>query len=128
MPYQYLAGVSGTTSESVTLSNLITVPKLVVKVLNLVPHKGHWVRAGYIEAVNFTGIGEVRSKAQWLKFGQTEIEFEPPGYPYNVRFIPRDYVTRWELEIFTKDRSGSDGSPSVPLSQAESTSTGWVIW
>jgi hypothetical protein len=128
MPYQYVTGASGITSFPSLLSNLITVPKLVLKVQNLLPGKSHWVRAGYVEAVSWTSIGEVRSKAQWVKFGTTELEFEPPAYPYQIRFIPRDYITKWELELYVKDRSGSDGTPTVPLSEAETTGTGWVIW
>lgn len=128
MPYAYITGASGITSKPSLLSNLITVPKLVLKVQNLVPGKSHWIRAGYTEAVCWTSIGEVRSKAQSVKFGTTELEFEPPAYPYQIRFIPRDYITRWELELYVKDRSGSDGTPTVPLSEAASTATGWVIW
>lgn len=128
MPYQYVTGASGITSFPSLLSNPITVPKLVLKVQNLVPGKLHWVGAGYVEAVSLTSIGEVRSKAQWVKFGTTELEFEPPAYPYQLRFSPRHYVTRWELELYTKDRSGSDGTPTVPLTEANTTPTGWVIW
>ncbi len=128
MPYQQVNGVSGITSLPSLLSDLITVPKLVIKVRNLVPGKSHWIRAGHVEAVSLADIGEVRSSAQWVKFGTTEIEFEPPAYPYQLRFSPRHYITRWELELYVKDRSGSDGTPSVPLSEASSTDTGWVIW
>ncbi len=128
MPYSRITAVTGITSFPVLLTPLLTVPKLVITLQNLVPGKSHWVRAGYVQAVNMTNIGEVRSKPQSVNFGPTEVEFEPPGYPYQLRFCPRHYVIRWELEISTKDRSGSDGTPSVPLTEAESTPTGWVIW
>lgn len=128
MPYQYVTGASGITSFPSLLSNLITVPKLVIKIQNLTPGGTTWKRAGKIEAVSLTSIGEVRSQAQWVSFGTTELEFEPPAFPYQIRYSPKHWITRWELELYTKDKAGSDGVPSVPLSEAESTPTGWVIW
>lgn len=128
MPYQFATGASGLTSFPVLLAPLITVPKLVLEIKNFVPNKSHWVRAGYVEAVSLSDIGEVSSKAQLVTFGRTEIELEPPAYPYRLRFKPRDYVIKWQLEVFTKDRSGSDGSPSVPLLEGQTTAIGWVVW
>lgn len=109
MPYQFRTGASGITSFASLLTAPLTVPKLVLKIQNLVPGKSHWVSAGYIEAVSWTNIGETRGKSQWVKFGPTEIEIEPPAYPYQIRFSPRHYVTNWAIEVYEKDKTGADG-------------------
>jgi hypothetical protein len=129
VPYQIATGASGLTSFPALLTAQITVPKLVVQVQNLTPRGDDWIRAGYLQAVSLTNIGVVGGQVQKVAFGgKTEIALDIPAYPYQVRFIPKHYVTRWLLELWTKDRSGSDGTPSVPLTEAEATATGWVIW
>jgi hypothetical protein len=129
MPYQYATGASGITSFPSLLAAQFTVPKLVIQVRNLTPKGNDWIRAGYLQAVSQTNIGAVGGQVRKVAFaGKTEISLDIPAYPYQIRFIPKHYVTKWELELWTKDRSGSDGTPSVPLTEAESTATGWVIW
>jgi hypothetical protein len=129
MPYQFATGSSGITSFPSLLTTQITVPKLVVKVLNLTPKGDDWVLAGYLQAVSQTNIGAVGGQVRKVFFKhKTEISLDIPAYPYQIQFIPKHYVTRWALEVWTKDRSGSDGTPSVPLTEAEATATGWVIW
>jgi hypothetical protein len=109
VPYTPITGASGITSFSSLLTANITAPTLVISVQNLVPGKSHWVRAGYLQAVSFTNIGEVRGKSQWVNFGPTELALEIPGYPYKLRFSPRHYITNWSLQVHAKDRSGPDG-------------------
>lgn len=129
MPYHYASGASGLTSFPARLTTLITVPKLVIQVRNLTPRGDEWERAGYLQAVSLTNIGEVYGESKLIIFGgKREIELKVPAYPYQLEFIPKHWVTNWELEFWTKDRSGSDGTPSVPLTEALSTDIGWVIW
>ncbi len=128
MPYSAITGTTGITSFPVVLTELITVPKLVIELHNLVPNKGHWVRAGYLQAVCMTNIGEVRGRSLGVNFGTTELALEIPAYPYRVAFAPRHYITRWTLQLSAKNRAGSDGTPTVPLVEAEATATGWIIW
>jgi hypothetical protein len=128
VPYSFITGASGITSFPSLLTADITVPKLVLTVQNLVPAKSHWVHAGYIEAVCLTNIGEVRGKSQWVKFGPTELALEIPAYPYQLRFSPKHYVTTWSLQLHAKDKGWADGTPTVPIAEAEATATGWVIW
>jgi hypothetical protein len=121
VPYDFRTGASGTTSFASLLTAPLTVPKLVLKIQNLVPGKSHWVRAGYIEAVSLTNIGETRGKSQWVNFGPTEIEVEPPAYPYQLRFSPRHYVTKWAIEVYEKDKPGADGVAVVNAPTIEET-------
>lgn len=129
MPYQNAESVSGTNSNPFVLPILLTVPTLVIEIQNLTPKGAKWVRAGYLQAVSQTSIGEVSGQPQRIAFGgKVEVKLEIPAYPYQLRFMPKDYITAWTLELWTKDRSGPDGIPSVPLSEASNTATGWVIW
>lgn len=129
MPYQNVTASSGATSDPFVLPILLTVPTLVIEIQNLTPKGSKWVRAGYLQAVSQTSIGEVSGQPQRIAFGRkVEVKLEIPAYPYQIRFMPRDYITAWTLELWTKDRSGSDGTPTVPLSEAENTAVGWVIW
>ncbi len=121
MPYDFRTGASGVTSFASLLTAPLTVPKLVLKIANLAPGKSHWVRAGYIEAVSLTNIGETRGKSQWVNFGPTEIELEPPAYPYQLRFSPRHYVTKWAIEVYEKDKPGADGVAVVNEATTQET-------
>lgn len=116
MPYQFTTGSSGITSFPALLSMEISAPLLVVNVRNLVLPRKEWIRAGLIQAISQTEIGAVAGKPQYLVFDKkTEIKLDIPAYPYQIQFSPKHWVTRWEIEIYSKDKAWADGTPSVPL-------------
>lgn len=128
MPYQLVHTEFGALNQPVTLPPQITVPTLAIEVRNRSQRNLRWRSAGKIQAICLANVGEVRGQAEWVPFGRTEFRLEIPAYPYQVVFTPNHWVYAWDLELYLKDRSGSDGTPTVPLSEAESTPTGWVIW
>jgi hypothetical protein len=123
MPYQLTTGTSGITSFPALLALEITAPILVVKVRNLTfPRRSEWIRAGYIQAISQTDIGAVAGRPERVVFDkQIEIALEIPAYPYRVQFSPKDYVTRWELEIYSKDKAGPDGQAIANAPTLEQT-------
>ena len=105
MPYTAKTAVSGTTSFPVLLTTLLTVPKLVTTIENNVPGKSHWRRAGYVQAVALTNIGQTAGRSQLVLFGQQELDLEIPAYPYQLRFEPCHYVIKYSLYLYEKDKA-----------------------
>ena len=130
MPYQLIHSEIRSSNQPLILPTQITVPTLAIEVRNRSQRNlNSWRSAGRIQAISSANVGEVFGEAEWVSFGQrTEYRMEVPAYPYQLRFTPNKWVYAWEIQLFIKDRSGSDGTPTVPLSEAESTPTGWVIW
>ena len=44
-----------------------------------------------------------------------------PAYPYRVQFSPKHWVTRWEIEIYSKDKAGADGQAIANAPTPEQT-------
>lgn len=122
MPYQFTTGSSGITSFPTLLSMEISAPVLVANVRNLVLPRKEWIRAGLIQAISQTDIGAVAGKPQYLVFDKkTEITLDIPAYPYQVQFSPKHWVTRWEIEIYSKDKAGADGQAIANAPTPEQT-------
>ena len=122
MPYQLTTGSSGLTSFPALLSMEISAPVLVANVRNLVLPRKEWIRAGLIQAISQTDIGAVAGKPQYLTFDKkTEVSLDIPAYPYRVQFSPKHWVTRWEIEIYTKDKAGADGQAIANAPTLEQT-------
>jgi hypothetical protein len=81
----------------------ITNPVLVIQVENLTPGNSPWIRAGWVQAVSTTAIGNVRGQAQRVTFGMQEFSLVVPKFPYRLRFIPKNWVKAWRLKVWERE-------------------------
>lgn len=117
MPYTLVHTVIGSQDTPLILPPLLTTPTLAIEIRNRSQRNRDWTRAGYATAIAETNVGEVAGRSETVYFGRTEVKLQIPAYPYRLRFTPWRWNFAWDLDLFTKDRSGSDGSPSVPLTE-----------
>ena len=100
----------------------LSAPVLVANVRNLVLPRRDWIRAGLIQAISQTDIGAVAGRPQYLVFDKkSEVTLDIPAYPYRVQFSPKHWVTRWEIEIYSKDKAGADGQAIANAPTPEQT-------
>jgi hypothetical protein len=120
--------LSPSSNQPILCLPLLTTPTLAIEIQNNHQRNPNWKHAGYVQATYVASDGVVSGRSIPVIFGRTELRLEIPGYPYQLRFSPGDWIYAWELKLYEKSISGAEGTPSVPLTTAENTANGWVIW
>jgi hypothetical protein len=105
----------GQDNQPIVCPTLLGSPTIAIELEDLRLYSEKLVRAGYVQAVSTSNIGEVLGRSQLVIFGRTELSLDVPAYPYKIRFTPMKWVYFWRLTLFEKDRAGPSGIPTVPL-------------
>jgi hypothetical protein len=104
--YTLLFSHGATNSFPVLFPNILNVPILAIDAQILVPGKEKWVRVGWVEPVTLAQVGAATRpiSGQPLRVveGFHEFELKPPDLPYQLRFIPRDYITAWSIDVYER--------------------------
>jgi hypothetical protein len=104
--YSLLFAQAGVTNQPVLCAPLLTVPTLAIDAKILVPGKAHWVRVGWVEAVAVAQVGSgtqlVAGQPLRVVEGLHEFEIPTPDLPYQLRFIPREWMTSWSIEVYER--------------------------
>lgn len=104
--YSLLFAQLGVTNQPKLCSPLISVPTLAIDAKILVPGKAHWVRVGWVEAVTMANVGAgthlVAGQPIGVVEGLHEFEIPTPDLPYQLRFIPREWITEWSIEVYER--------------------------
>jgi hypothetical protein len=101
--YNLLFDHTAADSSPIEFTTAITNPVLVIQCENLTQTNKPWVRAGWVQAVSSTAIGNVRGQAQRVTFGLQEFSLVVPKFPYHLRFIPKDWVKAWHLKVWERE-------------------------
>jgi hypothetical protein len=104
--YNLLFSHGATNSQPVLFPNIMSVPTLAIDAKILVPGKDKWVRVGWVEAVVMAQAGSATKpvSGQPLRVveGLHEFHLPTPDLPFQLRFIPRDYITAWSIEVYER--------------------------
>jgi hypothetical protein len=104
--YNLIFSHGGTTNQPVLFPNVMTVPILAIDAKILVPGKDKWVRVGWIEPVVFAQVGSatkpVSGQPQAVIEGVHEFHLVAPDLPYQLRFIPREWMYVWSIDVYER--------------------------
>jgi hypothetical protein len=103
--YNLLFSHGAATSFPVLLPNLIYNPILAIDAKILVDGK-EWIRVGWIEPVVLASVGSgtkmVSGQPHRVVKGLHEFQLVPPDLPYQIRVMPKHYVTAWSIDVYEK--------------------------
>ena len=104
--YTLLFSHAATTSQPVLFPNVLSVPTLAIDARILVPGKDKWVRVGWVEPVVMAQAGSatkpVSGQPTRVVKGFHEFHLATPDTPFQLRFIPRDYITDWAIDVYER--------------------------
>jgi hypothetical protein len=104
--YTLLFSHESTNSRSVLFPNVISVPTLAIDAKILVPGKEKWIRVGWVEPVVMAQVGSgtktVSGQPLRVVEGLHEFHLVIPDLPFKLRFIPRDYITAWSIDVYER--------------------------
>jgi hypothetical protein len=104
--YNLLFSHVANTSQPILFPNEISVPTLGIDAKILVPGKDKWIRVGWVEAVVMAQVGAATkpvSGQPWrVVEGLHEFHLPTPQLPFKLRFIPRDYITAWSIDVYER--------------------------
>jgi hypothetical protein len=102
LDYILLASHSGLNADPVLFAELITSPTIAIEATILGPNGTKWIRVGWVEAVSESPIGPVSGHPQRLNRGQQEFNLAIPATPYQLRFMPQQWVKNWTIKIYQR--------------------------
>ena len=104
--YTLIFSQGGTTSLPVLTTHFLTVPVIAIEAKILVEGKD-WVRVGWVEPVVVATIGNgtklISGQPERVTRGFHEFRLNPPELPYQLLFMPREWVTAWELNVYERN-------------------------
>lgn len=104
--YSLVFAQGGTSNQPVLCAPLLTMPTLAIDAKILVPGKAHWVRLGWVEAVTIATVGTgtqlIAGQPVRVVEGFHEFEIPAPDLPYQLRFIPREWMTAWSIDVYER--------------------------
>jgi hypothetical protein len=104
--YNLLFSHVANTSQPILFPNEISVPTLAIDAKILVPGKDKWIRVGWVEPVVMAQVGAATKpvSGQPLRVveGLHEFHLFTPDLPFKLRFIPRDYITAWSVDVYER--------------------------
>jgi hypothetical protein len=104
--YNLLFSHIANTSQPILFPNVMTVPTLAIDAKILVPGKDKWIRVGWVEAVVTAQVGaatkDVSGQPWRVVEGLHEFQLPAPDLPFKLRFIPRDYITAWSIDVYER--------------------------
>jgi hypothetical protein len=71
-----------------------------------VPGKDKWIRVGWVEPVVMAQVGAATKpvSGQPLRVveGLHEFHLITPDLPFKLRFVPRDYIAAWSVDVYER--------------------------
>jgi hypothetical protein len=104
--YTLLFSYESTNARPVLFPTVISASTLAIDAKILVPGKEKWIRVGWVEPVVMAQVGAATkavSGQPWrVVEGLHEFHLVTPDLPYQLRFIPRDYITAWSIDVYER--------------------------
>jgi hypothetical protein len=104
--YNLLFSHTATNALPVLFPTELSVPTLAIDARILVPGKDKWVRVGWIEPVVMAQAGSatkpVSGQPHRLVRGFHEMHIMTPDLPFQLRVMPRDYITTWAIDVYER--------------------------